>query len=41
MEVTHVKEENKKLVKSISDLKGRLADLEARVSHINITKVRQ
>nr|AKS48133.1 filament-like protein-2 [Mytilus coruscus] len=30
MEVTHVKEENKKLVKSISDLKGRLADLEGR-----------
>lgn len=30
MEVTHVREENKKLVKSISDLKGRLADLEAR-----------
>ncbi|XP_063423083.1 70 kDa neurofilament protein-like isoform X4 [Mytilus trossulus] len=30
MEVTHVKEENKKLVKNISDLKGRLADLEGR-----------
>uniref|UniRef100_A0A194AM60 Uncharacterized protein n=1 Tax=Pinctada fucata TaxID=50426 RepID=A0A194AM60_PINFU len=30
MEVTHVKEENKKLIKTMSDLKGRLADLEAR-----------
>eukprot|EP00105_Crassostrea_gigas_P023651 XP_011443571.1 PREDICTED: 70 kDa neurofilament protein [Crassostrea gigas] len=30
MEVTHIKEENKKLMKQISDQKGRLADLEAR-----------
>ncbi|XP_062584250.1 60 kDa neurofilament protein-like [Saccostrea cucullata] len=30
MEVTHIKEENKKLLKQISDQKGRLADLEAR-----------
>lgn len=33
MEVTHIKEENKKLMKQISDQKGRLADLEARVSN--------
>lgn len=30
MEVTHIREENKKLMKQISDQKGRLADLEAR-----------
>ncbi|KAK3599243.1 hypothetical protein CHS0354_012853 [Potamilus streckersoni] len=30
MEVTHVREENKKLIKQMTDLKGRLADLEAR-----------
>lgn len=30
MEVTHVREENKKLTKTISDLRGKLADLEAR-----------
>lgn len=30
MEVTHIREENKKLVKQMSDLRGRLADLEAR-----------
>ncbi|OWF52797.1 60 kDa neurofilament protein [Mizuhopecten yessoensis] len=30
MEVTHVREENKKLTKQMTDLRGRLADLEAR-----------
>lgn len=30
MEVTHVREENKKLSKQMSDLRGKLADLEAR-----------
>ena len=33
MEVTHIREENKKLTKTISDLRGKLADLEARVSY--------
>lgn len=37
MEVTHVREENKKLVKQMTDLKGRLADLEARVRYILYT----
>ena len=32
MEVTHIREENKKLTKTISDLRGKLADLEARVN---------
>jgi predicted nucleic acid-binding Zn-ribbon protein len=32
MEVTHVREENKKLTKQMSDMRGKLADLEARVS---------
>lgn len=36
MEVTHIKEENKKLMKQISDQKGRLADLEARVSRTHL-----
>lgn len=37
MEVTHVREENKKLTKTISDLRGKLADLEARVSiHLTV-----
>ena len=36
MEVTHIKEENKKLMKQISDQKGRLADLEARVSRAHL-----
>lgn len=30
MEVTHVREENKKITKQMSDLRGKLADLEAR-----------
>ncbi|XP_052789036.1 70 kDa neurofilament protein-like isoform X4 [Mya arenaria] len=30
MEVTHVREENKKIVKQMSDLRGKYADLEAR-----------
>lgn len=34
MEVTHVREENKKLTKQMSDMRGKLADLEARVSNI-------
>jgi hypothetical protein len=38
MEVTHIKEENKKLMKQISDQKGRLADLEARVSVVCLFK---
>ena len=31
MEVTHVREENKKITKQMSDLRGKLADMEARV----------
>ena len=32
MEVTHIREENKKITKQMSDLRGKLADHEARVS---------
>ena len=31
MEVTHVREENKKMVKQMADLRGKVTDLEARV----------
>ncbi|KAL5012424.1 hypothetical protein ScPMuIL_010975 [Solemya velum] len=34
MEVTHVREENKKMIKEMSGLRGKLADLEARNAHL-------
>lgn len=38
MEVTHIREENKKVTKQMSDLRGKLADIEARVSCVLFKK---